>query len=242
MKCKKWLADYIPALLAALLIIVFSVLRAQSFIKTLPTLITLVVQILLCHANRFGFLIGGINALIYGISYFDERLYFSCISAVLISAPIQLYSFFHWSKRQTRANHTALQSLHARKRLAVAIFTLVLWLAVYFGLHGLFTGGRLPYFDSFHFVMGIIVSLLAAFRFVESQYFGVVSGCTTVVMWGLICADAPSNVNYLIISCYNLFMVAKAAVHWTRQYMWDKYERERNDEFQNVVSATAAGK
>ena len=105
MKLKKrnLFIDYIPMLLTAILIIVFSFMRKQTLLKTLPTLITLVVQLLLARANRFAFLLGGANAVIYGISYLDEGLYFSMISAILISAPIQIYSFFNWSKKQTGA-------------------------------------------------------------------------------------------------------------------------------------------
>lgn len=219
MKIKKLFIDYIPMVCAAILIITFSLIKEQSFIKTLPTLITLVVQILLARANRFAFLLGGINALLYGISYFDEGLYFSFISAVLISAPIQLYSFLNWSKKQTAKNRTKLEILSPKLRILTIAVTLGAWLAVYFGLSGLFESARLSIFDTLNFVFGFAVSVLAAFRFVESQYFSVFSSCTAILMWLVICFDDASNINYLIISCYNLFMVLKAAINWTRQYI-----------------------
>jgi len=62
-----WILDYALMAAIAALIIVFAVLREQSFLKTLPTLITLVVLVLLANANRFAFLLGGTNALLYGI-------------------------------------------------------------------------------------------------------------------------------------------------------------------------------
>lgn len=43
MKIKKLLIDYVPMACAAILIITFSIIKEQSFIKTLPTLVTLVV-------------------------------------------------------------------------------------------------------------------------------------------------------------------------------------------------------
>ena len=93
MKLKKLIDNYLLTLAAAVLIIVFAILREQSFLKTLPTLVTLVVQLLLVRANRYAILLGGTNALIYGAAYLSEGLYFSCISAVLMSAPLQYYSF-----------------------------------------------------------------------------------------------------------------------------------------------------
>ena len=242
MKLKKrnLFIDYIPALLTAVLIIVFSCLRQQSFIKTLPTLITLVVQILLSRANRFGFLLGGINALIYGISYFDDKLYFSLISAVLISAPIQIYSFFNWSKKHISANRTKLKMLDTKMKIAMVFLTFIAWFTVFYGFSGLFARAQLPAFDSFSFVAGTIVSLLAAFRFVESQYLSVVSSCVAIVMWVIICVRNPSNINYLIISFYNLFMIVKAAINWTKQYIEDKKEKENQEnEIQSTASASS---
>lgn len=219
MNTKKLCTDYLPMLPIAVLIIAFSVINQQSFLKTLPTLITLVVQILLCRVNRFAFLVGGINSLIYGAAYVSEGLYFSAIFAAVVSTPIQIYSFFSWSRRQTASKQTELKALRMQMRIAVILASLAAWLALYFGASSVFANARMPLFDSFHFSMGIIVSLLSAFRYVEAQYFSAVSCITTIVMWGMICADAPGNLNYLIISCYNLYMVVKAAIRWTRQYV-----------------------
>ena len=114
MKTRKWLINYIPTLLAAALILYFAVAREQSALKTLPTLVTLCVQLLLVSANRYAFLLGGLNALIYGAAYFSEGLYFSMVSAVLISAPIQLFSFIRWGKNRRKDNSTALKRLSRR--------------------------------------------------------------------------------------------------------------------------------
>ena len=239
-KAKKIFIDYIPALLTAALIITFSIIREQTFLKTLPTIITLVVQILLARANRFGFLLGGINACIYGLSYFDEALYFSCISAVVISAPIQLYSFFNWSKKQLNANHTELKFLGMKAKAATICVVLASWAAIYFGLAPVFATAQLPAFDTFHFAMGIIVSLLAAFRYIDSQYLNIIACTTSIIMWVIICVKNPSNINYLIISFYNLFMVIKAAVNWTKQYIQDKKESENSENERQTASSTSA--
>ena len=75
-------------LLTAILIIVFSIIRKQSFLKTLPTLVTLIVQLLLARANRFAFLLGGT---IYGMSvgeafaaFWAAVLIFNLIKTVLV--------------------------------------------------------------------------------------------------------------------------------------------------------------
>ena len=110
------------------------------------------------------------------------------------------------------------------------LLSLTTWLALYFNCRFLFANASMPLFDSLHFAMGITVSLLAAFRYVESQYFSATSCITTIVMWGLICAEAPEQLNYLIISCYNLYMVVRTAIGWTRHYKEQHRTKGRTSE------------
>jgi nicotinamide mononucleotide transporter PnuC len=226
MKKTKLIFDYALMLAVAAMIIVFAVLREQSIIKTLPTLITLAVQMLLVKANRFAFLLGGINAMLYGVAYFTEGLYFSLVSAVLISAPIQLYSFVAWSKnaRGGQAELKFLKKKHLMITLAVSVAG---WMGCYFGLSWLFAGQSYPLLDTYIFVMGITVSFLAAWRYIESQYLNIISSVLSLTLWVLLTVRDPSNFNYVIISTYNLYRIIQASVVWTRKYYQSKKEKEK---------------
>ena len=213
--------------LAAILIIVFAVINKQSFIKTLPTLVSLCVQLLMVRANRYAFLIGGTNALLYAIAPWSEGLYFSVISCTCISAPIQYMSFFIWNKKQNRKSvkNTELKILGFGKCLLVMAATFAVWVPCYLLLRPFFNGA-LAIFDSLAFVLGIATSLLAAFRYVDSQYINILGCMVGITTWTIVCISAPNNLNYLVISCYNLFMVIKAATSWTRQYVHSKKLKE----------------
>ena len=93
---------------------------------------------------------------------------------------------------------------------------LVAWAGCYFGLAKFFNGNSAE-LDTLLFVLGILVSVLVAFRFVEGQYFNIVSCMVSLCMWITICIKTPENVNYLIIAAYNLFRVVQAAIIWGRQ-------------------------
>lgn len=226
LKRKKDLFDYILMLAVAVLIVVFAVLRQQSFIKTLPTLVTLVIQLLTVRANRYAFLIGSINALVYGISYYSEGLYFSLVSAVLISSPIQLYSFISWSKKAGGKNTPPLRFLGTKKLLFTVCGSLAAWAICVFGLSGLFESASYPAIDSYLFVMGIVVSFLAAWRYVDAQYLSIISCVLSLCLWILLTLRNPSNFNYVIISAYNLFRVLQAAINWTKKYRNEKIAEE----------------
>ena len=217
MKKTKLILDYALILAVAILIIVFAVIREQSFIKTLPTLITLIVQLMMVKASRYAFLLGGINAMLYGISYFNESLYFSLVSAVLISAPIQLYSFVVWSKKENK-DAPPLRFLGMKKLILSIVLSLIGWGICVFGLSGLFETAVYPTLDSYLFVMGITVSLLAAWGYIDSQYMNVLSTALGLILWILLTIQDPANFNYVILYVYNLYRIIQISVSWTIKY------------------------
>lgn len=221
-KIKKLLIDYLPMAFAATLIIVFAVRNEQTFFKTLPTLITLAVQLLNVRVSRFAFLLGSCNAVIYGLVYLSEGLYFSMISALVISFPLQLYSFFNWSRKRTAGNVTELHYLGFKRLVTVIAAVFAGWAITYFALSPFFSGAKMPAFDTLLFPLGIIITVLAAMRYIDAQYINIVSCSLNIVMWMLICLSNAGNVNYLIISAYNLFMIIKASISWTRKYYSNK--------------------
>ena len=226
MKLKKWLIDYIPMGLTAILIIYFAVIHEQSFLKTLPTLITLVVQLLLVAANRYSFLLGGLNCALYGIAYFTEGLYFSTIFSVLVSMPLQIFSFFNWKKHKQKGVSAELQFLSWKQRILTTLVTLVCWVACYFLMTPLFKTANVPSLDALCFVIGVVVSILSAFRYIDSQSINLINCGVQVFIWTLLTIKNPGNFNYVIISCYNLFRIVEAAVMWTRQYNQTQKEKE----------------
>lgn len=209
--------DIVPMLVTAVLIIFFSISQRQSFIKTLPTLITLFVLILTARANRIAFVIGGANSVLYGISYYSEGLYFSAVSNALISAPIMFYSYFNW-KKNSLASRPQMLMLTAKKRVAVASAMLALWVLCLKLLGGAVFTGRFVWLDSLSFAVGITVTLLSAFRYVDAQYINLLSCTVTFVMWVAVSFEHPQNINFVIISAYNLFRVSQAAINWTKIY------------------------
>ena len=215
---KELFIDYIPSILVGIMIIVFAIINEQSFIATLPTLITLVVLIMSVRANRYAFLVGAANSVLYAIAYIISGVYFSAASALLVSMPIQIFSFFVWRKHKTGNTKSELIRMKWWQLLLTVIAIFPVWAGCYFGISGMI-GGTEPLLDSLVFVLGILVSVLVAFRFIDGQYFNVISCLIGLAMWIMICIQSPNNVNFLIISCYNLLRTVQASVNWTSIYL-----------------------
>jgi nicotinamide mononucleotide transporter PnuC len=212
---KELFIDYLPTLLTGIVMIGFAIIKEQTFFKTLPTLISLVVMLMSARANRFSFLLGASNCILYTISYFDQKIYFSAASALLVSLPIQIFSFFLWQKHKTGKTQSKLVRMKAWQIALAVVAVLVAWAGCYFGLARFFNGTSAE-LDTLLFVLGILVSVLVALRFVEGQYFNIISCLVSLGMWTTICMKSPENINYLIIAAYNLFRVVQAAVNWGR--------------------------
>ena len=235
-KNKNLYLRYIPMSLTAMCILFFAVKNAlypaepESFnlamhiFKTLPTLVTLAVQLLLMSANKYGFLLGGINAATYGIVYILSGAPFSATSALLISFPLQIYSFFNW-KKHADGNSAKLRTRGWRGEAVVISSTVVGCQLCYWLLLPFFEGGQQQVaLDIFLFVIGLVITVLALLRYVETPYYNLISAIANLVMWILICVKNVANLNYVIMAAYSLFRVSQSVVTWTKQYQKSKNE------------------
>ena len=226
---KLWL-EWIPIGVCAVAILVCAFVFGQKWYKVLPTLNTLVILLLSARVDRRSFLLGGINAALYGIGYFTEGLYFSVINCMLVSMPLQLFSFFNW-KKHADGNSTKLRTL-GWKGEVISIASIVIgcllcqWLLLPF-----FGGGqKQAVLDIFLFVIGLVITVLSMLRYVEAPYYNLVSSTANLVMWILICTGNIANLNYLIMGAYSLFRVAQSAITWTKQYKKNKREEAAETE------------
>lgn len=221
---KIWL-EWVPIGACAIAILACAFMFEQKWYKVLPTLNTLVILLLGARVDRRAFLLGGLNAAFYGIGYFTEGLYFSVINCVLVSMPLQLFSFFNW-KKHADGNSTKLRKLNLYGEMIVIASTALGCLLCYWLLLPFFGGGQQQAaLDIFLFVLGIVIPVLQALRYVEAPYYNLVSAVMNLIMWILICTENIANLNYLIIATYSLFRVVQSVINWTKQYQKSKKEK-----------------
>ena len=220
---KIWL-EWVPIGICAVAILVCAFLFKQKWYKVLPTLNTLLILLLSARVDRRSFLIGGLNAAFYGIGFFTEGLYFSVINCLLVSMPLQLFSFFNW-KKHADGNSAKLRTLGWRGEAVVISSTVVGCQLCYWLLLPFFEGGQQQVaLDIFLFVIGLVITVLALLRYVETPYYNLISAIANLMMWILICVKNVANLNYVIMAAYSLFRVSQSVVTWTKQYQKSKNE------------------
>lgn len=222
---KIWL-EWVPMGVCAVAILVCAFVFGQKWYKVLPTLNTLVILLLGARVDRRSFLLGGLNAALYGIGYLGEGLYFSVINCLLVSMPLQIFSFFSW-KKHADGNSTKLRSLGLRGELVTVASIAGGCLFCYWFLLPFFAGEKQAALDIFLFVLGIAIPVLQLLRYMEAPYYNLISSVANLAMWILICAENIADLNYLIMAVYSLFRVVQSVITWTKQYQKSRKDAER---------------
>lgn len=200
MSRRKWTA----LLTTALLITIAAVRFHQSFLRILPVYVSLVIALMQSNVSRYAPLIGGLNSFLYGLVYYHYGLYGSTAYAVGFSAPLQICTYFLWSKRPY-AHSTVLKSLtHRQRTLAGAAF------AVSFGtlalVLSLFHSQYLLY-DNAVTLMGVCLTVLTMLRFREYSAIQVINACVHLVLYARMSLQYPEQITYTI---YGVYLVACA--------------------------------
>ena len=190
--------------ITAVLITVTGVIFRQSVIRILPLYISLVIGLLQSRANRFAPLLGGFNSILYMIVYLYLGLYASAGYALLFSCPVQLLTFVRWSKNRYQ-DSTQFRSMTWRQRTAVfvgsgaavAILCLILNAA----------GSDYSLLDSLSSLLGILISILTMFAFVEYSWLMLPSGLINIALNLATMQAHPEQITYLIYAFYSLICV-----------------------------------
>ena len=164
---KRIITEYIPLILTGVLIIVLGIIYQQSFIKLLPNLISLFVMLFNSRASRLGFLLGGLNCVLYTVVYAITSLWGNVISSV-IGALFAFVSYVRWKKR-AYGQSTIIKKMKPLYRTLFVAGFIVAWLALSLALS--LGGGTQPFLDSYSGVSGILIPILTMLAYIEETPF-----------------------------------------------------------------------
>ena len=203
----------IPPTLAG--IIISSIVNNVSFFIIMPLFVSLIVMLLQSQANRYAFLLGGINSLIYAAVDFSFTLYSSAASAILISFPIQLITFIRWNKRAYKKS-THFYRLSFSWRIltgAISISLFILLNIVFYKF-----GSPYMFLDNIVFVTSILTYVLTLFSFIEYPIVQIIGNFVSFGMNIAIFITNPSRLPFLIYNIYSLCCIMRAAISVLKLY------------------------
>jgi len=226
-KAKGFLMDYAPILLLTPAIVVSGVLAGQAAYKIIPAVVTLFVVLLSSKLYRAAFLLGAANCVLYSVGFFVDGLYGSLVSCLVISAPLQVLSWFLW-KRSAYKQATMFRRMKGYFYPVIVMATAALALGMLYVSNRAGGANGMIALDSVLFALGLAVSVLLTFAYVEGYVINLLSCALSIVMWAVLAARNIRDVTYLLVSLYNVFRVSIALAACVRMYREQQGESKCN--------------
>lgn len=203
-------------------IVITGIIYNQQFIRLLPLFISLYVVLFQANANRYAYIVGALNALIYTYVYIKLDLYASAASAAFFSFPIQILTFLNWRKHAYKSS-VIFRKMPNRTRLLTSALLVVVWLIIYAILKT--TNASYAFLDNTVSLLGIVVSILIMLAYIEYLYLFMLSTFLTLVLNVQIALDDISHITYVIYSVYSLICAIIAFVNVLKLYKVQQYEK-----------------
>ena len=186
---------------------------------TLPLIISVFVMLLQIDINRYAFLVGGINCVIYAIVYFIIGIYASAGQSLFFSFPLQIITFINWKKHAYKSS-TILKSLSAKQRIIIALAFFLCWSAVAISLYKI--GNPYAILDTTASILGVLSTFLSMFTYKEYPYISVVGGLITIFLNVQVCLNNIQQLPYLIYSVYSYICIIITTVNINKLYKEQK--------------------
>ncbi len=209
------------AAITGVLIIVFGIIFKQPFIKMLPFLISIFVMMLQGKANRYGFLTGALNSIIYIYVYWLLGAYSTMAYVLLFSCPVQFFTFFNWQKHSYKKSVT-FKKMSKKLRIFTAVVYVLAWVCVYIVLKML--KSEVAVLDTTSSLIGVLVSLLTAFAYIEYSYLWIVGTVVGLFLNIQLAFADIANITLVVSGAYNLYCSIMAFITVKKLYQKQKEE------------------
>ena len=205
-----------------ILISFFGMKYSQDPFRILPLYVSIVVMLLQTRVNRYAFLIGGLNSILYAVVYCCYKLYASAINALCISCTMQIVTFINWGKNPYKDNSTVFRELGTKKRMLYSILFAVMWFVCYNVFKHM--GSNKTMLDNTIMLTGISTTLLTMFSYVEWVYMQNIGIILNLIMYSSMIKENPEMSAYLVSMIYSLISAIITFIKVNKLYKEQKTE------------------
>lgn len=213
------------ALVSVVFVLIFSFgIKYESQLwRMIPLMVSLVVMLLQSNANRFAYLLGACNCVLYTASNYVVGLYATAASSLFMSLPLQVLTFLRWQKNAYK-NSAKFKCLSGKQRVLVFGGLPVAWGVVYL-IFSLFDS---PYFllDSTTTLVGIFATVLCILLYIEHSYLTIFNLVLQFVLYLKVLSDHPGQITYLVYNVYAIICVIRGYFRMRELYKEQQKEME----------------
>ena len=216
---------YTYFLMAACFVLItfFGVKYSQDFLRILPLYISIVVMILQLKVNRYAFLLGGLNSVLYAVVYFYYRLYGSALYSITGSFLMQIATFISWGRHSYKKTATVFKTIGTKRFLIFSGIFAIIWLICYAIFKNL--GSSHTMLDNSVMLLGIVTTILTMLSYVEWTYMQNLGCLINVILYARMIKETPEMATYLVSMIYSLICANITLINVRKMYKEQKAER-----------------
>ncbi len=214
--------SYFLMAVSFVLITFFGVKYSQDFLQILPLYVSLIVMILQIRVNRYAFLLGGLNSVLYAVVYFFYKLYGSALYAITVSFVMQIATFVSWGKHSYKKTSTIFKSMGLKKFLVFSGAFALVWFVCYIIFRKL--GSSHTLLDNSVMLLGIVTTVLTMLSYVEWTYMQNLGCIINVILYASMLKEEPQMATYLVSMVYSLLCANLTLVNVRKVYKEQKAE------------------
>lgn len=207
------------ALMAITIVLItfFGVKYPQNMLNTAPLYISIVVMLLQTRVNRYAFLLGGVNSLLYAAVYFYYGLYGSAFYSIVVSFVLQIATFIKWGKKSYNKTSTVFKTMGGKKFSIFSVIFVICWITCYYVFKTI--GSSHTLLDNSIMLLGIVTTFMTMFAYVEWTYLQLLGVIVSVALYVGMIKKNPEMTAYLVYTLYSLICTFKTLLNVRRVYM-----------------------
>lgn len=193
--------------IAIFIICILSFFSHSNIYQIIASVAGVIYVIGIAKENKFSIFFGIINAAIYGVIMFLDKIYGTAIYDIFYCIPVMIYTFFTWGNK-TKKVEISTYSNKDRCKLIISSLGLVL---IYY-IISTKLGVNYAIADAFMIVLGAFGMYITSKKKVEQWYFFIATNISNIILWIIKCNESISNLPllvmwfvYLINNCYGLY-------------------------------------
>jgi len=201
----------------AVLITICSFIFRENAFVVIPLYVSLFVWFLQSKANKFAFLLGGLNSILYAAVDFFNGLYALAVYDVLVSCTLQVVTFINWNRHSYGKNSTVFKRLSIKQIIFIALIGAVVWCSLYLILSFFKSGYML--FDNTLTLLGITATILCALSYIEYTYLQRLTLVIHLVMYAMMFAEKPIMITHFIFNIYAFICSTRGFIKMKKLYL-----------------------
>lgn len=197
--------------IAITLICILSYITGSSIYQIIASIAGVIYVIGVARENKFSIFFGIINAGIYGVIMFLDKVYGTAIYDIFYCIPIMCYTYITWGKKKDDLD---VSKYKPKSRCYIVIISVLLVL-LYFVI-ATKLGVNYALADAIMIVFGAFGMYLISKKKIEQWYFFIFANISNIILWIVKCNENISNLPllvmwfvYLINNSYGLYVWSK---------------------------------